>query len=132
MDKESIESQKQLLMMLSLPEESLERLKKIAELYKKSPKKEQMNYNDAITKERALEIAKEIVPDLENRRYYNISSEKPRRSYIFGKIPEHCWYITYSQMTKDSDIFGLFSSDGIIINKFNGKVVYQGSLRDEG
>ena len=121
-------------MLLGLPDESLNRLKEIAKWYNQTSEEENMNNkrDDVITKEQALAIAKEIVPDLENRRYYQISSEKPIRVNILGNIPEDCWYITYSQVTKDSDILGLFSSSGIFINKFNGKVIYKGSLSDEG
>lgn len=134
MEKDSIKLKKTALMLLSLPDESINRLKEIAKWYKQISEEENMNNNknDVITKEQALAIAKEIVPDLENRRYYQISSEKPLRANIIGNIPEDCWYITYSQVTKDSDIFGLFSSSGIFINKFNGKIVYKGNLGDEG
>jgi len=132
MDKDSIKLKKTALMLLGLPDESIDRLKEIAKWYKQTSEQENMNNNELVTKEQALAIAKEIVPDLENRRYYQISSEKPIRANILGNIPEDCWYITYSQVTKDSDILGLFSASGIFINKFNGKIVYKGNLGDEG
>lgn len=133
MDNDKPNIKKTALMLLSLSDESIARLKKIAKLYREMEEEEKMNTKDVITKEQALEIAKEIVPDLENRRFYHISSEKPLRSRIIGGIPEDCWYITYSLFTKDSDIYGLSPSSRIFINKFTGKVVYnERSLNDEG
>ena len=97
-----------------------------------------------ITKEQAIEIAKKLVPDLEERiskikivyegsiREW-ITDKKPYAN-LFGGIPDNCWYITYSSLRNDEKLGAIIfiGSRGIFIDKDSGEVVFHGDLHDEG
>ncbi len=84
-----------------------------------------------ITEEQALEIAKSVIPDIEER-LLNISMEKPKAK-LWGGVPNNCWYIIYSYRNPDgTDFEGLRSDEGIFVNFETGKIVFNGCLRNEG
>lgn len=56
-----------------------------------------------ITKEQALEIAREEVRDFD-KRFIDISLDKPKAS-LLGGVPDNCWYITYAYTNPDGTIF---------------------------
>lgn len=97
---------------------------------KQSQKSEIVGIQNMITKEQAIEIAKKVIPDLEDR-VYGISLEKPQGVTMYGGVPDDCWYLTYSYRPKKSgDLTNL--SRAIFINKYTGEIVFNDILPDEG
>ena len=82
-----------------------------------------------ISKKQVLEIALSVIPDLEDRYIRSFSLEKPYNAIILDGIPDDCWYIGYSSYTKSSGSIVLGSGMGIFINKYTGKIMYNGTLR---
>ncbi len=89
-----------------------------------------------ITKEQAFLIAKQLVPDIEERRSYHILDQMPRKNLFVteGEDPEYDnqWCVSYSKDRKDSDLWRLISSDGVVISRTDGRIIYHGDLGDEG
>ena len=84
-----------------------------------------------ISKEEALEIAKKIVPDIESRMSGIYDSENAGKRFIYLDDKD-CYIIKYTTRTDFRSAHYLMSSAGIVINKNTGKVIYHGSLHDEG
>lgn len=90
-----------------------------------------------ITKEIAFELAKIFVPDIEERRYKIFEGPKEAGGAIFRSNNgdyDNSFYVVYSPTTKIEDLTDLTicSSDVLVIEKDYGKLLYQGSLGDEG
>ncbi|MBK6913005.1 MAG: hypothetical protein IPH11_04815 [Ignavibacteriales bacterium] len=135
---------KSLILLGSLDKDLLQELKELAPIYKnlkqkaiqkdkemkQSQKSKNVGIQNMITKEQAIEIAKNIIPDIEER-IYKVSLEKPEGVAMYGGVPDGCWYIIYSyQPKKSGDLTNL--SRAIFINKNSGEIVYNDVLNDEG
>jgi len=87
-----------------------------------------------ITEEQALEIAKQSVPDLEDKDWYYVSERKPdeKRIRIGFKAPEKVWTVFYSPFMKGTSHLGCYSSNAVIIDRETGRVAFNGDINDEG
>ncbi len=73
-----------------------------------------------ITKEQALNIANQLIPDLQIRNY-KISDKKPFKS-ISINLPEDCWYIIYSNVPANYSACSSVKNYYLCIDKLTGKI----------
>ncbi len=81
------------------------------------------------TRQRALQIAAAACKcDAEQ---LTIHGTQPGNCYLYNAPTEPCWFV-YAPWGDGKDGFMLRSSRVIIISKFNGAILYDGSANDEG
>lgn len=83
-----------------------------------------------ITKEQAFAIAKELVPDIDEHNFYDVTDDLPRLNLLLDEESENQdhWCVTYCTPDKNSPAIYLHTTDCIVIDKTNGRVVYHGSI----
>jgi hypothetical protein len=86
------------------------------------------NGKTLISKKQAIEIALTVIPDLEDRYINSISLETPKITKMICGDIDDCWCINYSPVTKSSGQMVLCGDVAIFINKYTGKVMYNGAL----
>ncbi len=89
-----------------------------------------------ITKEKACIIAYHYFPELEKKQWVQVVDGYPRK-FTPPLVPEldlteDIWCIQYSPRDKELEVTDPHSSHGIFISKATGKILYNGTLSDEG
>ena len=80
-----------------------------------------------LSKEQALFIAKELIPDLEMRGAR--ISDTFTSGKLSGKLPPDCWYISYSQVLLNYLSCSTGSTIFLCINKEDGKILFHNSIQ---
>jgi len=85
--------------------------------------------SDPISRERAIEIAREsCIPRLNQ---FVCKDEKPDNCQIYNMPSEPCWFVHPPLMDMRSGLL-LGSRRVIIVSKLTGKILYDGLTNDEG
>lgn len=73
-----------------------------------------------ITKETALKIARQVIPDLQMRSYK--ISDIPPSGGSRGNLPVNCWYLTYSAVTLNFAACGPGKTLFLCVDKETGEI----------
>lgn len=95
-----------------------------------------INEKQMVTKDQAIEIAKNQIPNFE-RRFLSINEEIPKSLlndlFPIAEVFPECWTIHYSQFINPEEYMcSIVSSSAILIEKETGEIFFNGNLRDEG
>jgi len=80
-------------------------------------------------RQRALHIAAKACKC--NSKWLTIHGTRPDSCHLYTAPTEPCWFV-YAPWGDGKDGFMLRSSRIILISKFNGAILYDGSANDEG